>query len=47
VTTGGYVRCNEGGVARVGNDVYAGHDGNVYRNNGDGWQKYQPGGHGW
>jgi len=30
----------------VGDDVYAGKDGNVYRNNGDGWQKYTPGG-GW
>jgi len=33
-------------VGHVGDDVYAGRDGNVYRNNGDGWQKYTPGG-GW
>jgi hypothetical protein len=29
-------------VGRTGSgDVYAGHDGNVYRNTGDGWQKYE------
>jgi hypothetical protein len=33
-------------VGHIGNDVYAGKDGNVYRNTGDGWQKYTPGG-GW
>jgi hypothetical protein len=33
------------GVARTGSgDVYAGRDGNVYRNEGDGWQKYDNGG---
>jgi hypothetical protein len=32
-------------VARSGSgDVYAGHDGNVYRKQGDGWQKYDSGG---
>ena len=31
-----------GGVARTGSgDVYAGRDGNVYRNQGGGWQKYE------
>jgi hypothetical protein len=34
-----------GGVARTGSgDVYAGRDGNVYRNEGSGWQKYDSGG---
>jgi hypothetical protein len=33
-------------LGHVGDDVYAGKDGNVYRNTGDGWQKYTPGG-GW
>ncbi|WP_213954466.1 MULTISPECIES: autotransporter [unclassified Variovorax] len=45
----GYARATgEGGgtVARVGNDVYAGKDGNVYRNTGDGWQQHTQGG-GW
>jgi len=33
-----------GGVARTGSgDVYAGRDGNVYRNTGSGWQKYDNG----
>jgi hypothetical protein len=33
-----------GGVARTGSgDVYAGRDGNVYRNTGNGWQKYENG----
>jgi hypothetical protein len=27
-----------------GGDVYAGRDGNVYRKQGDGWQKYENGG---
>jgi len=31
-------------AAKVNNDYYAGHDGNVYRNTGDGWQKYDNGG---
>jgi hypothetical protein len=36
---------NNSGVARSGSgDVYAGRDGNVYRNSGDGWQKYDNGG---
>jgi hypothetical protein len=34
-------------VARTGSgDVYAGHDGNVYRKEGDSWQKYDNGGWG-
>jgi hypothetical protein len=33
------------GIARTGSgDVYAGHDGNVYRKQGDSWQKYGEGG---
>ena len=33
-----------GGVARTGSgDVYAGRDGNVYRKQGDSWQKYDNG----
>ncbi len=30
-------------AAKVNNDVYADHDGNVYRNTGNGWQKYDDG----
>lgn len=33
------------GVAKTSSgDVYAGHDGNVYKNTGSGWQKYDDGG---
>ena len=32
------------GAARVGNNYYADHDGNVYKNTGSGWQKYDNGG---
>ena len=33
-----------GGIARTGSgDIYAGHDGNAYRNQGGGWQKYDNG----
>jgi hypothetical protein len=39
-TTFGGVRGDEGGIGHVGDDVYAGRDGNVYRNTGDGWQKH-------
>jgi len=36
------------GVARTGSgDVYAGRDGNVYKNDGSGWQKYDNGNGGW
>jgi len=31
-------------AARVGNNYYATHDGNVYRNTGSGWQHYDSGG---
>ncbi len=35
---------NNGGAVKTQNgDVYAGHDGNVYRNTGSGWQKYDNG----
>jgi hypothetical protein len=45
---GGMVTRNTGqGTTRVGRteggDVYAGHDGNVYRKDGDSWQKYDGG----
>jgi hypothetical protein len=41
----GWVRGEQGGVARVGDDIYAGKDGNVYKRNPDGgWQQQQPGG---
>jgi hypothetical protein len=40
----GYVRGESGGAARVGNDVYATHDGNVYRNSGSGWEQRSGGG---
>jgi hypothetical protein len=47
VTTFGHVTDASGAtVGHIGDDVYAGKDGNVYRNNGQGWQKYTPGG-GW
>jgi hypothetical protein len=34
---------NTFGAARVNDNVYAGRDGNVYRNTGGGWQKYDSG----
>ena len=38
----GWVRGEQGGVARVGDDVYAGKDGNVYkRNDQGGWDQQQ------
>jgi hypothetical protein len=41
----GWVRGEQGGVARVGDDIYAGKDGNIYkRNEGGGWDQQQPGG---
>ena len=30
-------------AAKVGNNFYADHDGNIYKNTGDGWQKYDSG----
>ena len=35
---------NTTGAAKVNNDYYATHDGNVYRNTGSGWQQYGNGG---
>ena len=36
---------NSGFVGKTGNgDMYAGRDGNLYRNTGNGWQKYENGG---
>jgi hypothetical protein len=47
VTTYGHVTGNNGNtVGHVGNDVYAGKDGNVYRNTGNGWEQHSSGG-GW
>lgn len=44
VTRYGRVTGEGGGtVGHVGSDVYAGKDGNVYRNTGDGWEKYSSG----
>jgi len=41
----GYVSGGSGTVGRVGDDVYAGRDGNVYkRNPGGGWEQQTPGG---
>ena len=34
---------NTAGAARVGNNYYADHDGNVYKNTGSGWDKYDNG----
>lgn len=45
VTNGKTGQTNTYGVAHNGNDVYAGSDGNVYRNDGSGWQ--QNTGNGW
>jgi hypothetical protein len=43
----GYVRGEQGGAVRVGDDVYAGRDGNVYRRGeGGGWEQHTSGG-GW
>jgi hypothetical protein len=42
----GYIRGQSGGAARVGNDLYASHDGSVYRNTGGGWQQNSGGGWG-
>jgi hypothetical protein len=41
----GWMRGEEGGVARVGDDVYAGKDGTIYkRNDQGGWDQHEPGG---
>jgi hypothetical protein len=39
VTRTGHVSGEQGTIARVGDDVYAGHDGNVYQRMDDGWQQ--------
>jgi hypothetical protein len=45
ITRNGPGAGNNSGIARTGSgDVYAGRDGNVYRNTGSGWQKYDNGG---
>src|SRR5262249_13158186 len=44
VTNGRTGETNTYEAGHVGNNVYAGSDGNVYRNDGDGWQKYSGGG---
>jgi len=45
---GAVTRRTDQGTTRVGRtesgDIYAGHDGNVYRKEGDSWQKYENGG---
>ena len=43
-TTVAGVRGEQGGVGRVGNDVYATRDGNVYRRTGDSWERNTSGG---
>ena len=44
ITRNGPGAGNNSGVVRTGSgDVYAGRDGNVYRNTGDGWQRYDNG----
>src|SRR5262245_13151747 len=42
--TTGQTQTRSSGAARQGNDLYADHDGNVYRNTGSGWQKQTYGG---
>jgi hypothetical protein len=45
VTRYGSIHGENGGVARVGDDVYAGHDGNIYKKGNDGsWQPVNGGG---
>ena len=44
VTRTGHVSGERGTIGRVGDDVYAGRDGHVYRNTGDGWQQHTPDG---
>jgi hypothetical protein len=39
VTRYGGVRGENGGVAHIGDDVYAGHDGNVYKKTDGGWEQ--------
>ena len=39
VTRYGGVRGDNGGVGHIGDDVYAGHDGNIYKKTDGGWQQ--------
>src|SRR4029077_1937989 len=41
------VHGDDGGVAHVGNNVYADHDGNVYSNSGGGWSQWNHGSNSW
>lgn len=43
VTKFGGIHGEQGTIGHVGDDVYAGHDGSVYRNTGSGWEKFTPG----
>lgn len=38
-TTAGHISGEQGTIGRVGDDVYAGHDGGVYRHSDDGWEQ--------
>ena len=40
----GHIRGEQGTVARVGDDIYAGHDGNVYQRSDNGWEQLERGG---
>ncbi|MFO0962226.1 MAG: hypothetical protein U0625_04900 [Phycisphaerales bacterium] len=40
---GAHSNATDSSVAKTSNGVYAGHDGNVYKNDGSGWQKYDNG----
>ena len=42
--TASWVRGNDGGVMKVGDDIYAGKDGTVYRKGDSGWEKNSGGG---
>jgi hypothetical protein len=46
VTRFGGISGDKGAVGHIGDDVYAGKDGNIYRNTGEGWQQHSQGG-GW
>lgn len=42
-----FARTQNTTLARQGNNVYATHDGNVYKNTGSGWQHYNSSGNSW
>jgi hypothetical protein len=47
-TTVGGIHGDDSGVAHVGNNVYADHDGNVYKGGGgSGWSQWSPSSHSW